>query len=276
MTEQDPAIIMVAPNGARKTPADHPALPVTPETVAQTAAACAEAGASILHLHVRDGAMEHSLDPALYRAAIDAVRLEAGQDFVIQVTTEAVGRYGPEEQMDCVRTLRPEAVSLAVRELCPDDESEPAFAAFCDWMARENVVPQFILYSPDDVARFLALRKRGLVCGDRPFVLYVLGRYTAGQQSDPRDMLPFLRAAEGEDLIWAVCAFGKREGACAAAALALDGHARVGFENNMLLADGSTAPDNVALVAQAVRAAGLVGRPVASAQAARHLLGVGH
>ena len=275
MTDQTPAVIMVAPNGAQKTPADHPALPVTADAVARTAAGCAEAGASALHLHVRDAAMEHSLDPELYRAAIAAVRREAGPDFIIQITTEAVGRYGPDQQMSCVRDVRPEAASLAVRELCPDAESEAGFGAFCEWMAREHVTPQFILYDAADVERFRDLRRRGVVPFDRPFVLYVLGRYAAGQQSDPVDVLPFLNAAGDEDLDWAVCAFGRREAACAAAAVALDGHARVGFENNMLLADGRTAPDNAALVAQAVRAAGLIARPVASPAVARQLLRVG-
>jgi len=274
MTDQTPAVIMVAPNGARKTPADHPALPVTPDAVARTAAECAEAGASALHLHVRDAAMEHSLDPELYRAAIAAVRREAGAGFIIQITTEAVGRCAPDQQMSCVRDVRPEAASLAVRELCPDAESEAGFGAFCEWMGRERVAPQFILYDAADVERFRDLRRRGVIALDRPFVLYVLGRYAAGQQSDPVDVLPFIHAAGDDALDWAVCAFGRREAACAAA-VALDGHARVGFENNMLLVDGRTAPDNAALVAQAVRAAELIGRPVASPAAARQLLGVG-
>jgi uncharacterized protein (DUF849 family) len=47
-------ILAVAPNGARKTKADHPALPMTPEEIAMTAAACHEAGAAMIHLHVRD------------------------------------------------------------------------------------------------------------------------------------------------------------------------------------------------------------------------------
>ena len=123
--------------------------------------------------------------------------------------------------------------------------------------------------------RFADLRRRGLITFDRPFVLYVLGRYSADQQSVPRDLLPFLDAARDQDLVWAMCAFGSRETACAATALALDGHARVGFENNMLLADGRTAPDNTALVRQAAEAAALIGRPVAPAYVARQLLGVG-
>ena len=66
-------------------------------------------------------------------------------------------------------------------------------------------------------------------------------------------------------------AFGAREGACGLAA-ALGGHVRVGFENNTRLSDGSIAPDNAALVAQARAGAALLGREIADAQTARDML----
>lgn len=66
-----------------------------------------------------------------------------------------------------------------------------------------------------------------------------------------------------------------REGACAALAAALGGHARVGFENNLTLSDGTPAPDNAALVAPAAAAARLIGRPLADADAARALMARG-
>ena len=91
-------VIMVAPNGARRIKADHPRLPITPAEIADEAVPCAEAGASVLHVHVRSDDGRHTLDAELYRAAIDAVRQRLGERMVIQVTTEAVGRYGPAEQ----------------------------------------------------------------------------------------------------------------------------------------------------------------------------------
>ncbi|MDX1655702.1 MAG: 3-keto-5-aminohexanoate cleavage protein, partial [Candidatus Competibacteraceae bacterium] len=118
------------------------------------------------------------------------------------------------------------------------------------------------------------LLERGVVPQRQPFVLYVLGRYTVGQFSEPSDLLPMLEAARGCDWHWSVCAFGARENACALTAAALGGHARVGFENNLLLADGTTAPDNAALVAQLVAGARLLGREVADAHQARRLLGM--
>ena len=90
-----PLILAVAPNGARKTRADHPAMPVTAEECARAAAACREAGAAMIHLHVRDADQKHSLDAGAYADAIAAVRRETGDAMIIQMTTEAVGVYQP-------------------------------------------------------------------------------------------------------------------------------------------------------------------------------------
>lgn len=264
-----PLILAVAPTGARKTRVDHPGVPISSEESARTAAACRDAGAAMIHLHVRDAEDRHSLDADLYKEAIAAVRRETGGGMIIQMTTEAVGIYRPEEQMAAVRAVRPEAVSMAVRELCPDDGTVGDFGAFLSWLKSERISPQFILYSPEDCDRFAALRRRGVVPYDRPFVLFVLGRYTQGQRSVPADLLPFLQADGEMALDWAICAFGPREGACALTAAALGGHARVGFENNIYLADGSVAPDNAALVRQTADGARLLGRRPADADLAR-------
>ncbi len=268
-----PLILAVAPNGARKDKADHPAMPVTAEECAHVAAACREAGAAMIHLHVRNAEGKHSLDAALYGAAIAAVRRETGDAMIVQMTTEAVGIYRPAEQMAAVRAVRPEAVSMAIRELCPDEESVAGFAEFLTWLKGEQIGPQFILYSPEDCEWFADLRQRGVVPYDRPFVLYVLGRYAPGQKSVPADLLPFLQADRRLALDWAICAFGPRESACALTAAALGGHARVGFENNIHLADGSVAPDNAALVGQIADGANLLGRALADADLARAHLG---
>ena len=266
-----PLILTVAPNGARKTKADHPALPMTPDEIAACAAACAEAGAAMIHLHVRDRDGGHTLDADAYRAAIAAVRRAVGEGIVIQVTSEAVGIYGPAEQMAMVREVRPEAVSLAVREVVPDAAHEAVAADFFAWMRAEGVQPQFIVYSDEDLARFDDLIARGVVPPGRHFVLFVLGRYIPGQRSQPSDLLPFLTANTAGHP-WAVCAFGPREAACAAAASALGGHVRIGFENNLFLASGAPAPDNAALVASAAAAATAIGRPIADAARARELI----
>ncbi len=272
MTAWTPLIIAAAPNGARKTKADHPALPMTAADLAETAAKCRDAGAAMIHMHVRDAGGGHLLDADAYNDATAAVRQAVGDGVIVQITTEAAGVYKPAEQMRVVRDVRPEHCSAAVRELCATESGETDAAAFYAWCGAENVRVQHILYSDKDVERFFALREKGVIPEVRPFVLYVLGRYAKGQVSEPSDLLPFLGVDGAMDVVWSFCAFGPKEGACAAMAASLGGHARVGFENNMLMADGSAAPDNAALVGQASNAAQIIGRPVADAAAARDIL----
>ena len=270
---ESPLLLMVAPNGARRTKADHPALPLSPAELAREVGACREAGATLLHLHVRDGQGRHSLGPELYGAAIAAVRREVGDGMVVQVTTEAVGVYAPEQQMATVRALRPEAVSLALRELIPDPAEPGPAADFLRWLRRERIAPHFILYTPEEVAAFQDLRRRGVIPQACPFLLFVLGRYVDPVEVRPRDLLPFLAVhGDGDAAPWSVCAFGPAEAACALAAAALGGHVRVGFENNLHLSDGRLAPNNAALADQIRRGADLLGRPLATIDQTRALL----
>jgi uncharacterized protein (DUF849 family) len=241
---------------------------MTAAEIARCAAACHAAGAAVIHVHVRDAQGRHILDADLYREATAAIRREVGQGLVIQATTEAVGRYTPAEQMALVRNLRPEAVSMAIRELIPDSGAEQEAASFLAWLSREPVAPQLILYSAEDLAHFDDLRRRSVVPDAFTDVLYVLGRYTKDQQSTPRDLVPFL-AADGTRYSWTVCAFGQREHACAVTAAGMGGHIRVGFENNLHLKDGTLAPDNAALVANVAAAVQALGRPLADADAVR-------
>jgi uncharacterized protein (DUF849 family) len=267
--DPEPLAIAVAPNGARRTKADHPALPITPDDLAETARRCREAGAALLHLHVRDAEGAHSLDPRHYSQAIAAVRAAVGDALVIQATTESAGRYGPAEQLDAMRALQPEAVSLAVRELMASDADARATSEFLHWALDAGVAPQFILYDARDLARFRALAARGLVPGRRHFLLFVLGRYAEQQVAAPRDLLRFLCADGGLAEPWMLCAFGSREAACTSAAVGLGGHVRVGFENNLHAPDGTQAPDNAALVSAAADAAQAAGRPLADAATLR-------
>ena len=265
-----PIAIAIAPNGARKTHADHPALPITPDELAACARQCVDAGAAMLHLHVRRPDGTHSLEPDDYRPAIAAVQQAVGDALVIQITTEAVGIYTPAQQMASVRALQPEAISAALRELVPDAAHEAEAARFFGELAAARTAIQYILYSADDVVRYRDLRARGVLPDTPHWVLFVLGRYSAGQRSEPTDLLPFLQAwSDGGQLTanvpWAMCAFGPREAECALTAALLGGHARLGFENNMALPDGSTAPNNAALATNLRRHLDALHRPLASA-----------
>ena len=275
----DPILIMVAPNGARRTKADHPALPMGPDELGATARACRDAGAGAIHLHVRDRDGAHILDADLYRAATDAVRRDAGDDFIIQITTEAVGRYRPPEQMAVIRAARPAAFSVALRELFPegDGRAEEDAAAFLAWCHEAGIAIQYILYSDIDLERFLMNIHRGAIPGKRWSVLFVLGRYSADLTSDPNEIKPFLevlnQASERDQITWMVCAFGPAESTVAAAALSLGGHVRVGFENNLWLPSGDVAVDNAALVDLAAQSRDRLELEVARGDDALRILG---
>ena len=269
-----PLILANAPNGATRTKADHPELPMTAAELARCAAEIADAGASMFHVHVRDAHGHHLLDAGAYSEATAAIRAAVGQRLVLQVTSEAGGRYRAPTQMAVIRATQPEAVSLALRELIPDAASEPDAAEFFAWLRRERVLVQVILYSADEVARYAQLKARGVLGEGNDCPLFVLGRYTAGQVSAPSDLDPFLAAAASVQLgdAWSMCAFGRHENACAAHAAARGGHVRVGFENNLHLPDGTLAGRNADLVRAAVEAAEGAGRRLATADEARALM----
>jgi len=267
--ERAPVAIAAAPNGGRRGKQDHPALPITARELAQTASACLEAGAAMFHLHVRDRDGQHVLDADAYREAVEAVRGAVGDRLVIQITTEAVGRYQPQEQMNVVRALKPEAASLALRELVPDSSYEAEFARFLAFLKKEAIAPQIILYAPEEARALADMMARGLVPFDDIPVLYVLGRYTVGQRSAPQDLLPFLAPGMPRFSHFMVCAFGQEEAACVTAAALLGGHVRVGFENNLFLPNGGLAPDNAALVAAAAEPLRALGRKLADADRLR-------
>lgn len=253
---------MVAPNGARLGKGDHPALPVTPGEVAVTAVACRAAGATAIHLHARDAEGAHTLDPLIYARYIEAVRDAVGGGLFLQVTTEAVGRYTAAEQMATVRRLplRPDGVSLALRELVPEGEEHGAVRDFFAWLIETGIEPQLILYAPDELERLAALRASGVVPDELRHVLFVLGRYlAAGQVVEPRALLGFLKRCPPAHP-WMVCAFGREETACLAMAAALGGDLRVGFENATRHGDGRVAADNAERVAAIVDIVDRLGR----------------
>ena len=247
MSEAQPVMLAVAPNGARKTQRDHPRLPITPLELAQCAEDCVSAGASMLHLHVRDAAGRHSLDPADYRPAIEAIRARVGSELLLQLTTESGGRYAPREQMASMDALAPEALSIAIRELFADDALHAEVTAFLARLAARGTLVQYIVYSPDEVARCVRLQAEGAIPQAAPQLLFVLGSYAEGRAGRPADLLPML-AALPAGWPWSACAFGAAELRCVVAAALLGGHVRVGFENNLLLPSGAVAADNAALI----------------------------
>jgi len=260
----------VAPNGARKTTADLPQLPISPEALAAEALRCANAGASLFHIHVRESNQRHSLAPDKYRAAVNAIRESVGHRLVLQVTTETVGIYTAPDMIATVRELIPESASIGIKELVPDPLHEGAAQDFLAWAHQQGILIQYICYSADEVRYFNELRQKGVIPSlNHYFLLYVLGKKT-GQKGHPSELAPFLEAhathLNDVTLHWTVCAFGENELDCMLEAVRNGGNVRIGFENNHMLANGAIAPHNASLIQQFTNAVKLnkIERPIAS------------
>jgi len=267
-------MVMCAPNGARRSQADHPALPISPAELADEAEQLLCAGVSVLHLHVRDEHGQHTLSVEAYRAAIDAIRERVGRQLVLQVTTEAVGRYTPDQQMEMVRRLRPEAVSLALRELMPSEPHEKDALAFFNRLSEEGIWQQFIVYSPQELARLEHLRQSGALREAAPSVLLVLGSYLESRPGSTRELDGFLHQVDLSRFSWAACCFGQSERALMLKVAELGGHVRLGFENNLALPDGSVAPSNSELVSGFLSALEHSERQAATAEDVRRVFNI--
>ena len=138
------SIITIAPNGARKTKEDLAHIPLFPAEIGEEAKKSVDAGAAMIHLHVRDANQGHTLDTDTYRKAIDAIRDAVGDKIIIQATSESCGVYQPDQQIAAIKALKPEAVSLAIREFIPTPADEDKAGEFFNWVVEKKIWPQFI------------------------------------------------------------------------------------------------------------------------------------
>ncbi|HNQ75204.1 MAG TPA: 3-keto-5-aminohexanoate cleavage protein [Pseudothauera hydrothermalis] len=267
-----PVFITVAPNGARRGKGDHAAIPLTLSEIVAEARACRAAGASILHLHIREADGRHSLDVGRYRETMAAVREAC--DIVLQPTTERVGIFAPADMMQVQRALAPEMITFNLQELLDPDGPEQV-AAVRDFLAETaaaGTVPQYIVYSPEQLAVLRRWWEDGWLPQAEPYVLVVLGRY-AGSLSRPAYIFSYLPFFP-ERWRWGVCAFGREELACVVQAALAGGHCRVGFENNLTAADGTPLANNAEQVGRLAGILGQLGFAVADPTAVRQTFGI--
>ena len=237
-------LIMVAPNGARRTQADHPALPVSLAETIATARACHRAGADALHLHIRDDTGGHSLDPGRYREALSELARTL-PNMTVQITTESANIYDVPAQLRTLTQVAPKWASVSIREIARAPDLADAVYGAC---AHNDTRVQHILYDANDAALLRDWQSRGIVRADQGDVILVLGRYATGQTSAPQEVAA-LRDTIPQRANWMLCAFGATEHACLLRAAQLGGDIRVGFENSLYAADGTLHPDNAASVA---------------------------
>ena len=283
-------IVSVAPNGGRLQKSDHAALPLSIEQLVVEARACSDAGASLMHFHVRDDEGQHSLDAGLYREALAALRVEEG--LLYQISSEGLGRYAPQEQARCVFDSGCKFASVAWREMSADGSA--VARKFYDEAHERAVHLQHILYTPAECEGLRRMVEEGIIRRQGLCLLFVYGSYgknisniSGGISGGVGGMPPldkFLRDclshfasplyAEGSLALWFLCSFGDGEQARLLRAASGRGHARVGFENNIRRCDGSLAASNAEQVASLVLALRAQKTEVASLKETRALLGL--
>ncbi|HEY7873902.1 MAG TPA: 3-keto-5-aminohexanoate cleavage protein [Actinomycetota bacterium] len=268
----DPLIITVAGVGAELTLEQQPNLPVTPEDLARDAADCAEAGASIYHLHVRDSAGRPTMDVGAFESGMDAIR--GASDLIVQFTSGGAVNDTAEDRIAPLE-LRPEMASLTTGTVNFGDDvfSNPAplVARFYERMRRLGIVPEFEIF---EAGMIDAAERLCRAAGDEhhrhfDFVLGVPGAMPAWP-----DAVDFLRGHLPAGASWSATGIGRAHEAVALAAIASGGHVRTGFEDVRYLGPGEPARSNRQLVERVAAAAAAGGRQVATPAVAREILGL--
>ena len=240
-------LLAVAPNGARKTKADHPQIPLSIKEIGETAKNCLAAGASMIHLHVRNSDGSHSLSVEHYTQAINEIREQTNDGIFIQVTSEAVGIYSAAQQFEMIHKLQPSAVSIALREIQLLDEAL-IHQHFVE-MRESKTFPQLILYNQSDLSLYIDWLERSVIPGDAYPILLVIGKETPEGSFDNYILTTEFTQQLGASS-WMICAFGENEFEAGQLASNIGGNIRIGFENNNVLKDGRTAYNNAELIFQ--------------------------
>jgi 3-keto-5-aminohexanoate cleavage enzyme len=258
--------------GAEVTREQQPHLPITPEEIAEEAARSREAGAAIVHLHVRDEAGRPTQDRAVFARTIELVR--ARTDLIIQVSTGgAVGMTA--EQRGQPLALRPEMATLTCGSVNFGDDvflNPPrVIEQFARTMQELGIKPEIEVFEVGMIASALDLVKRGLLEAPLHFD-FVMG-VPGGIPASPAHLL-HLVAALPPGSTWSVAGMGRHELTLGAMAIAMGGHVRVGFEDNIYYRKGELAAGNAQLVARMATIGRELERPPATPDEVRRALGI--
>jgi uncharacterized protein (DUF849 family) len=277
--------------GAGDTVGKHPAIPVTPRQITDSALEAHAAGAAIVHLHVRDPANgKAARDPALYRETVAQIRA-SGADLVLNLTAGMGGDFffnpadptsgGPGTDMaDAaarvahVEELRPEICTLDCGSLNFGEGAFLATAGLLREMARRiqavGVKPEIECFELGHVWLAKQLIAEGLI--DAPPLFQLCHGIPWGAEATPEAMLA-MRSHLPANANWASFAIGRMQMPFVAQAALLGGHVRVGLEDNLWLDRGVPA-SNAALVTRAREIVERMGASIATAAEARATLGL--
>jgi 3-keto-5-aminohexanoate cleavage enzyme len=265
-------IITAALTGAEVSRAQQPALPITPQEIAQAAEECALAGASIVHVHARHPDGSPTQDRDIYRQIIAAVRERC--DVIVQVSTGGAVGMTATERLAPV-TLAPEMATLSMGTVNFGVDvfmNHPAdMEVFARAMREHGVKPELEIFDTGMLTTANRWLKKGLL--DAPLHLdFVLG--LAGGMAGTPQALMYLVSQLPPGSSWTVAGIGAAQLPLGVMAILLGGHVRVGFEDNVYYRKGELATSNAQLVARMARISREMERPVATPDEARALLGV--
>lgn len=269
-------IITAGLTGSRVSREMTPHIPITPDEIARAGVDAWKAGASVLHVHVRDPKTGlGSQDPELFRMVAD--RLRAETDAILCLTTSGIpGRNLPVGERLASLELRPELASFDAGSI-----NTPAGVflnppEFLDALARRaletGVKLELECFDAGMVATCLRYLEQGLLRPPLHFQ-FVLGS-PFGMPAEAAALV-YLTELIPADATWSVIGIGKAQLPMAMVAMVMGGHVRVGLEDNIYYGKGVLATGSAQLVERVVRIAGEMGREVATAGEARRLLGLG-
>jgi uncharacterized protein (DUF849 family) len=285
-------IITCALTGNLTDPARNPAVPVTPQQIAESALAAAEEGASIAHIHVRDPATGRpSMALDLYREVVDRIRTRDPR-LILNLTTGPGGRFDPSEddpkvagprttltvperRVEHVTALRPEICTLDLNTMTFGAEvvinTPRNIARMAAVIRAAGVLPELEVFDSGDIRLAHDLIVQNVLQGPGLYSLVLGIKYgfpaSAEAMVFARDLLP--RGAT-----WTGFAIGRMEFPAVAVSYVLGGHVRVGLEDNIFLDRGVLAPSNAALVRRAREIIERLGGAVATPAEARVQLGL--
>ncbi|HLS44748.1 MAG TPA: 3-keto-5-aminohexanoate cleavage protein [Ornithinicoccus sp.] len=268
-------LITVAPTGAETAKSDFPQLPTTLDELVETAVSCQEAGAGLIHVHVRDGEHRPTLDAGRLRDTVQALR--EATDLVVQLSTGG-SVHDPLEQRLTVLDAEPDSCSLTCGTTNFGDDvflnPYPFMSQLYRQAQEREVVPEFELFDLGHVhALHRLLEEHGLPYGGKVHVDFVTN-VPGGMPGTVQALTAGLQLLPEEVTSWSATGIGRAHLPIAAAALAAGGHLRVGMEDNLMMARGQQVQHNSELVARAAELATLLQRPPMSPAEARELLGV--
>ncbi|HEX6483629.1 MAG TPA: 3-keto-5-aminohexanoate cleavage protein [Ktedonobacteraceae bacterium] len=268
-----PVMITAAIVGAEVTKEQQPHLPITPQQIVEAAVECYHAGASIIHIHVRDADGNATQDASLFRQVVEGVRARC--DVITQVSTGGAVWMSAEERLQSIE-CQPDMATLTTGTVNFGEgvfmNNRQLVETFARRLRDYGIVPEIEVFDVGMIDEALRLRSMGLITDPLHFD-FVMG-VPGGISADPAHLIHMVRSLPAGST-WSVAGMGRHQLTLGVIALAMGGNVRVGFEDTIYYRKGQLAQSNAELVARVARIAQELDRPVAIPVQAREILQLG-